>query len=147
MLFISPVPFRSRCRSLVLLELIIFCSRLDVLGDRFGFSRVPGWSSHCENPVLLARFHCFGHDIQTLQHPAVAHHSLPRNGLPVRLPSAHDAGHRQLPSDSVVHSQRSCAFAHRDIWDPREVSHCPPRSKEQKHPGEEEWTVLHSRSG
>ena len=45
------------------------------------------------------RFHSLRHDLQELQHPAVARHPLPRAGFALRLPAVPQLGAGELPED------------------------------------------------
>ena len=86
----------------------------------------------------LCRFHSIRHDLQELQHPAVAHHPLPRAGLSVRRAAVQRLGPGELPTDVSLHSLWAGAPPHRDLQLTGQAGHRPPGPEEPQHPGQEE---------
>lgn len=111
------------------------------------------WNQVCWSSLFFffvvspPRLHGIWHDISQLQHPAVAHHPLPRERFSLRLLAESCSGDVGRLGDGRVGSVRSGSPAHRDLWHGGKTSHRAPGPKEQKHPGYKGVALLHRRPG
>lgn len=96
--------------------------------------------------ILASRFYRLWHDIQELQHPAVARHPLSWIGFAVWFPAVQQLGAWKLLKDVLVCGLRPGPPPHWDSQRTGKAGNRSPRPKKPKHPGKAERAVLHRRS-